>query len=401
VTGWLLILSLLVLGGVLSTLGDRLGSRVGKARLTLFNLRPRRTAVVITVLTGSLISALSLGLMLLVSRQLRVGLFELNDLQAKLRNSRTALKESKQANVNAEIDLQKALADSADVLTELAEAQKRSAALRSELAPLQKEQQRLEAERNRLNREIDAKDADILKTEAELNKVRTRISAGEKELKQLETNLIALRRGNVVVSSGQQLATATLRLETPSQAKSVIDRLLQEANLEAYQKVLPGEEPNRQILLVPRSDIQRLEQIISKPGTWVVNIRSAANVLSGEKVVYAIPEVRANKTVVRKGEVLASMTLHRGEQSSEAIRKRMNLLLASTLAAVQRRGSLSTGLQFDMNAMNQLGQAPLNRSTGSIELKAISVRDSDTADPVAVAVQRANPAALDEPALQQ
>ncbi|MFL0769120.1 MAG: DUF3084 domain-containing protein [Prochlorococcus sp.] len=399
-TGWLLILSLLVLGGVLSTLGDRLGSRVGKARLTLFNLRPRRTAVVITVLTGSLISALSLGLMLLVSRQLRVGLFELNDLQAKLRNSRTALKESKQANVNAEIDLQKALADSADVLTELAEAQKRSAALRSELAPLQKEQQRLEAERNRLNREIDAKDADILKTEAELNKVRTRISAGEKELKQLETNLIALRRGNVVVSSGQQLATATLRLETPSQAKSVIDRLLQEANLEAYQKVLPGEEPNRQILLVPRSDIQRLEQIISKPGTWVVNIRSAANVLSGEKVVYAIPEVRANKTVVRKGEVLASMTLHRGEQSSEAIRKRMNLLLASTLAAVQRRGSLSTGLQFDMNAMNQLGQALLNRSTGSIELKAISVRDSDTADPVAVAVQRANPAALDEPALQ-
>ncbi|MFL0789575.1 MAG: DUF3084 domain-containing protein [Prochlorococcus sp.] len=400
-TGWLLILSLLVLGGVLSTLGDRLGSRVGKARLTLFNLRPRRTAVVITVLTGSLISALSLGLMLLVSRQLRVGLFELNDLQAKLRNSRTALKESKQANVNAEIDLQKALADSADVLTELAEAQKRSAALRSELAPLQKEQQRLEAERNRLNREIDAKDADILKTEAELNKVRTRISAGEKELKQLETNLIALRRGNVVVSSGQQLATATLRLETPSQAKSVIDRLLQEANLEAYQKVLPGEEPNRQILLVPRSDIQRLEQIISKPGTWVVNIRSAANVLSGEKVVYAIPEVRPNKTVVRKGEVLASMTLHRGEQSSEAIRKRMNLLLASTLAAVQRRGSLSTGLQFDMNAMNQLGQALLNRSTGSIELKAISVRDSDTADPVAVAVQRANPAALDEPALQQ
>ena len=51
-SGWLLILSLLVLGGVLSTLGDRLGSRVGKARLSLFNMRPRRTAVVITVLTG-------------------------------------------------------------------------------------------------------------------------------------------------------------------------------------------------------------------------------------------------------------------------------------------------------------------------------------------------------------
>ena len=90
-SGWLLILSLLVLGGVLSTLGDRLGSRVGKARLSLFNMRPRRTAVVITVLTGSLISALSLGLMLLVSRQLRVGLFELDTLQGRLKDSREQL----------------------------------------------------------------------------------------------------------------------------------------------------------------------------------------------------------------------------------------------------------------------------------------------------------------------
>ena len=58
VSGWLLILALLVLGGVLSTLGDQLGSKVGKARLSLFNLRPRKTAVVITALTGSLILSL-------------------------------------------------------------------------------------------------------------------------------------------------------------------------------------------------------------------------------------------------------------------------------------------------------------------------------------------------------
>ena len=100
-SGWLLIVALLVLGGVLSTLGDRLGSRVGKARLSLFNMRPRRTAVLITVMTGSLISALSLGLLLLVSQQLRVGLFELDALQQKLRDSRrdleTANKERQEA----------------------------------------------------------------------------------------------------------------------------------------------------------------------------------------------------------------------------------------------------------------------------------------------------------------
>ena len=385
--GWLLILALLVLGGVLSTLGDRLGSRVGKARLSLFNLRPRQTAVVITVLTGSLISALSLGLMLLVSRQLRIGLFELDEVLAKLQSSRDSLKISRLAQSNAERDLQQAKSDSTHVQIELKEVQKRATELRNELAPLQKQRQHLEAERTRLSRDISQKDADIQRTEIELANVRSTINAAEKELKQLESNLIALRRGAVVLSSGQQLAAATLRLEAPSQARDVINRLLQEANQEAFRRVRPGEEANRQILLVPRSDIKRIEQIIRKPGTWVVNVRSAANVLRGENIVYAFPDVRSNITVVRQAEVLARTTLDQNEQSAETVRNRLNLLLASTLAEVKRRGSLSTGLQFDGSKMNQLAKALLNRPKGQVELEAIALRNSDTADPVAVVIQ--------------
>ncbi len=385
--GWLLILALLVLGGVLSTLGDRLGSRVGKARLSLFNLRPRQTAVVITVLTGSLISALSLGLMLLVSQQLRIGLFELDEVLAKLQSSRDSLKVSRLAQSNSERDLQQAKSDSAHVQIELKEVQKRATELRNELAPLQKQRQHLEAERTRLSRDISQKDADIQRTEIELANVRSTINAAEKELKQLESNLIALRRGAVVLSSGQQLAAATLRLENPSQARDVINRLLQEANQEAFRRVRPGEEANRQILLVPRSDIKRIEQIIRKPGTWVVNVRSAANVLRGENIVYAFPDVRPNITVVRQAEVLARTTLDQNEQSAETVRNRLNLLLASTLAEVKRRGSLSTGLQFDGNKMNQLAKALLNRPKEQVELEAIALRNSDTADPVAVVIQ--------------
>jgi len=387
VNGWLLILALLVLGGVLSTLGDRLGSRVGKARLSLFNLRPRQTAVVITVLTGSLISALSLGLMLLVSRQLRIGLFELDEVLAKLQSSRDSLKISRLAQSNAERDLQQAKSDSTHVQIELKEVQKRATELRNELAPLQKQRQHLEAERTRLSHDISQKDADIQRTEIELANVRSTINAAEKELKQLESNLIALRRGAVVLSSGQQLAAATLRLEAPSQARDVINRLLQEANQEAFRRVRPGEEANRQILLVPRSDIKRIEQIIRKPGTWVVNVRSAANVLRGENIVYAFPDVRPNITVVRQAEVLARTTLDQNEQSAETVRNRLNLLLASTLAEVKRRGSLSTGLQFDGSKMNQLAKALLNRPKGQVELEAIALRNSDTADPVAVVIQ--------------
>ncbi len=327
-TGWLLIFSLLILGGVLSTLGDRLGSRVGKARLSVFNLRPRSTAVLITVLTGSLISAVSFGFMLLVSRQLRVGLFELSDLELRLKSSREALKISRLAQVK--------------------------------------------------------KDEDMKKTELELGRVRRRIISGEKELKELESNLIALRSGNVVISSGQPLATATLRLQKPEQAKSVIDRLLQQANSEAFSLVRPGEKANRQILLVPKNDIKLLEKVIRQEGTWVVNFRSAANVLLGENVVYGFPEVRPNIKVVEKGEVLATTITKANERNSSSVRNRLKLLLASALAEAKRRGSLATGLRYDSNSLNELGQVIMERSDDIVQLEAIALRNSKTADPLYV-----------------
>lgn len=379
-SGWLLILALLVLGGILSTLGDRLGSRVGKARLSLFNMRPRRTAVVITVLTGSLISALTLGLMLLVSRQLRVGLFELDALQARLKTSREQLQESQQ-------ERQKARSETGRIEAELAIARERANTLRKELEPLQTQRDKLESDRERLSRDIKVRDADIRRTETELNQVRNRIQAGEKELKTLERNLVALRRGAVVLSNGQTLATATVRLESADQAKQVVDRLLQEANLMAYEKVRPGETPDRQIILVPRSDVERLKGIIRRSGTWVISIRSATNVLRGESVVYAFPEVRPNRTVARSGDRLASVRLSEDDRSSETIRTRLNLLLASAYAEVQRRGSLTEGLEFNGNDLAQLAQDLLERPDEPVTLEVKAMRDSDSADSVIVVVE--------------
>ena len=83
------------------------------------------------------------------------------------------------------------------------------------------------------------RDAEIRRTDAELNAVRAQIREGETELLQLEENLLALRRGNVAISSGQPLATVTLKLDRPDQARQVIDQILREANQQAYQQVLP------------------------------------------------------------------------------------------------------------------------------------------------------------------
>ena len=377
-SGWLLILALLLLGGVLSTLGDRLGSKVGKARLSLLGMRPRRTAVVITVLTGSLISAISLGLMLLVSDRLRTGLFELDQLERRLREGREALERS-QSELNA------AEQGRQEARSQLGMVEAQAASLRKELAPLLQQRRQLEQERDQLSREIGTKDADIRRNREELARLNTRISASAKELQQLETNLIALRRGDVVISSGQPLEIAKVRIQSPDQAKVVIEALLRQTNINVFQRVLPGQPPNRQILLVPRSDITKLEGILSKRGDWVVSLISAANVLKGERQVVAFPDVRPNKQVVKAGEQLATTVLEGDERSPEQVRSRLNLLLAAAYNTVQRAGSLASGLQFDAASVNQLTASLTNRPAGQVvQLQAISLRNSDLVDPVAV-----------------
>ena len=388
-TGWLLILTLLVLGGVLSNLGDRLGSRVGKARLSLFRLRPRNTAVLITVLTGSLISAISLGLMLLVSERLRTGLFELDQLEERLANSRRLL-------ASSQLELNRAEQGKRDAQQRFEQAQARASKLRQELAPLIAQRNRLEQERSRLNLEVRDRDAEIGRTEAELSQVRKRIAAGAQELKDLESNLIALRRGDVVITSGQILSSAKVALERPEQAQQVITALLQQANINAFRRVLPGQPPDRQILLVPRNDIAKLEELLAKPGRWVVSILSAANVLRGERQVLAFPDLRPNRPVVKAGEVLASTTVEGDLTGLDGINRRLNLLLAAAYARAQRQGTLVEGLQFDAASLNQLARALGERPVGQVvQLEAVVLRDADTPDPIAVELRWLRPPADD------
>jgi uncharacterized protein (DUF3084 family) len=319
--------------------------------------------------------------MLLVSDRLRTGLFELDQLERRLRDGREALERSQR-------ELQAAAEGQQEARNRLKDVEGQAAELRRELAPLMRQRGELEEERDRLIREITTKDADLQRNREELEQLSGRISASARELQQLETKLIALRRGDVVISSGQPLEIAKVRIERAQQAKPVIEALLRQTNLNIYQRVLPGESAERQILLVPRSDISKLEGILSKPGDWVVSLISAANVLKGERQVVAFPDVRRNKQVVKAGQLLASTVLEADERSAEQVRSRLNLLLAAAYNTVKRDGSLTSGLQFDPASVKQLSSSLSDRPPGQVvRLQALSRRNSDVVDPVAVEIR--------------
>lgn len=91
ISGYILIGAILILGGIIAVSGDRIGTRVGKARLSLFKLRPRQTATLVTIVAGTLISASVLTLIFGASEQLRIGVFDLQKIQRKLADTRENL----------------------------------------------------------------------------------------------------------------------------------------------------------------------------------------------------------------------------------------------------------------------------------------------------------------------
>src|SRR5690554_1760518 len=82
--GILLIIFLVIFSGLIAYLGDQIGMKVGKRRLSLFGLRPKYTSIIITVLTGVLIATLSITILLSTYSGLRQALLNINEVLNRL-----------------------------------------------------------------------------------------------------------------------------------------------------------------------------------------------------------------------------------------------------------------------------------------------------------------------------
>lgn len=77
-----LVLMLVVLGGLIAFIGDRIGMKIGKKRLSIFGLRPKYTSILITIITGIVVAGTSVLVMSIVSQDVRTALFRMHEIQA-------------------------------------------------------------------------------------------------------------------------------------------------------------------------------------------------------------------------------------------------------------------------------------------------------------------------------
>ena len=208
--GIVLILAVLILGGVIATLGDRIGTKVGKARLSLFNLRPKKTAVLVTVITGVMIAASTLVVLLMASQGFREMVLKfdsirssLTDTQKDLDKAKAEIKNSVDEKKAAETELTQARNKTRQVQRardtvnaalketesrrQLIEQQARS--LAAKIGSLQQEQTILADQRNQVLAQIAQRDRELQKRDQDINEQEKTINSRDRQIVSQERDL--------------------------------------------------------------------------------------------------------------------------------------------------------------------------------------------------------------------
>ncbi|XHX77060.1 MAG: DUF3084 domain-containing protein [Stenomitos frigidus ULC029] len=417
--GEILIVAVLILGAVIATLGDRIGTRVGKARLSLFKLRPRRTATLVTIMTGILISASTLGVLIAASNQLRTGLFELGTIQRRLRNTRTDLEQARSQKGQVESELTKSRADreaAKKQLTETnqslkgaiaersraqAETAKTQAALsstqsrltivsqqalrlRSEISQLQAQRDQVISQRDQVisqrEQEVRARDQIIQQREARLKDLEQQQEALVQDVQQLRLTAEGLRVGNVAIQRGQVLASVAIRTTNSTTAKQAVDQILREANQAALRSVRPG--ATEQVVQITNAEVKQLIEQIDDGQDYIVRIYSGANYLVGEKLIQVFADAVRNRVVFLAGDVVAGTSLNPAATPDEELQQRINLLLASANFRARNLGILADSVQIGRIQDVITFVEQLKQYNQTVELRAVAADVIYTAGPL-------------------
>lgn len=260
--GYILVFVILILGGVIATVSDRLGTKVGKARLSLFKLRPRDTAVVVTVMAGSILSATTLGILFATSKPLRTGVFRIDEIQKRLNNARRELNLATEEKKRVENELSQARAAQAQAKANLEEINRSLQAANAEQAETQTKLKSLRAQLNNV-------EAAKSKTQQQLSQVEAAKSQTEKQLATMEAAKLRTEEQLTIVevakaSTQSQLDRTENQLKTVSTQKRALGLEITQLQTERQQLIEQRERVKTQIAQRDQEIAQRDQEIAQR-----------------------------------------------------------------------------------------------------------------------------------------
>ena len=394
--GIALILILAVMGGAIAFIGDRLGTKVGKKKISLFGMRPRHTSMLMTVITGIFIVTATLGVMTATSKDVRTALFGMEKLKAEL----VSLSLEAQAK-NAELD--KARAALEDKNKEVTALDKSIAETQAKLQAVDAELQSVTAERDRISQELadaseryEAAQAKLLEAQEAVEQLEANKKTLEADLAslneitaQLRKGLATVREGQVIYQAGEVVGSAVLSAGKPlTDAKQVLGGFLVATNASVLERLNIADK-QLMVLWVSQIDFDQMAAVLSGAETdQVVRVVASGNIVYGEPVIARL-EHYPNKLIYEKDTVIyqEQVTVDNSKQSETAV---MSVLAKVNELAV-KAGMLPDPLAGTVGSLRaadvfEASQAVM-RVRGPVRIAVTAKNDIYTAGPLEVAIR--------------
>jgi len=330
-----LILLLILISGLIAYIGDQIGMKLGKKRVSIFGLRPRYSSIIITVLTGIVIASLSIVILLTAYSGLRQALFNINEVMARLDQLDSEL----MRRTEELDDLRQERRELEDSLAltqeEYQEASRELEEARDEIAELEEERDELDYLVEDLRLERDELENQIEGLNLELAEVNEELEEAREQLVYFMDEDIVYRRGEIIYSSVIEGG------RNENEIINDLNRFLSDANQVASQRQIQTDEDTGMSLHLQTEDILHAAQVLYnvEPGEQlIVSLSSRVNVPRHDTLRADI-HINRNFVVFEEDEEVGSKRIDASSSTSD-IDSKLRELLTEVNQESSRRGLL-------------------------------------------------------------
>ncbi|MCE5287314.1 MAG: DUF3084 domain-containing protein [Pelosinus sp.] len=340
--GFVLIAVLAITGGAIAYIGDRLGTKVGKRKLTIFGLRPKHTSILVTIVTGILIAASTLGVMALVSRDVQTALFGMDALKAELSSLSQSVADKNTELAAARTELENKNKEYTALSAKIKETSDKLASISTELASVMGERDRIQLELMRvqsaydltraekekeiaalqaIKAELDDKVIALNQDKTSLEQDKAGLESDVDKLNELTNNLKHVfnnvKSGYIIYRAGEIITMEVVPGgEKRADTEYALGQLLNSLNLSLTEKL--GIDKNAQVLFISKNEVDDAVDKISNASTdMIVEVISSGNTVAGEPVIVDL-EVIPKRMVYAAGTMVYSQIFTAPENTQQA-----------------------------------------------------------------------------------
>jgi len=331
----MLILSLIGASAIVAYVGDFVGMKIGKRRISLFGLRPRYTSSFITVLTGIMITVVTLWLLSMTSETVRTALFSMKFVQRQITQLTSQLQESRQEYQEMEFKLFASQDDLQRKQAELKAAQDKFESVLGQLNQVKRDL-KIQADKSAVV------EKERVRLEEELKGLETKRSNLEKSVASLRAQMDSLKKGLEQVREGRIIALAKevlgqvplSRGSSREAVKAALSTLMEQAKVELALR--SGVKPEKISLFSEReNELENPEPFIGKPSRTVIRLVAESNAVRDEPVSVSL-QAHESILVFKKGQVLGTKPIGASLSREEAEKELFKLLREINSLSIQK-----------------------------------------------------------------